>query len=170
MEKDQETELSTTNTRLAAVLTVFGAYLDPKLPLEWVDTHDSREDFLRNREDPGVCKPKTKVTWHLKGIGKKAQQVHKAIDIDLNSLDENLEKIIKDLPKELQDLIDVAVTQIVARACQEVLLNREELVKLLKSVPKNAKWDGLRFGNKVVMIGKCSSPEIQAKYLSRLHG
>lgn len=166
----QERILATGNTRLAATLCMFGAQLRQHCPLEWVDHHKSRESFLRNLEDPSnpMYQPKPKVTFNFDSDTVPAQEIVGAFDADLNKLNEGLDELINKLPKEEQDNIRNAVSRLISRTCHEVLLKREELVALIKSVPRNAKFDHISSGRRIVRMGKNCSPEVRSHYLSKL--
>jgi hypothetical protein len=166
----QERILPTDNTRLAATLCMFGATLHRSCPLEWVDYHKSRESFIRNLEDPRnpEFQPKPKVTFNFDSDTVPAGEIVKAFDTELEMLNDNLEAQIQDLPQEVQKNIRNAISRLIARTCHEVLLQREELVKLIKRVPHNAKFDHISNGQRIVRMGKNASPELRSRYLSKL--
>jgi hypothetical protein len=176
----REMILATDNTRLAATLRVFGAQLKRLCPLEWVDIHKSRESFVRYLEDREKCKndpsrppnpevqPKPKVTFNFDGETLPRCGIVKAFDTDLEKLDADLEFLLAELPFELRNQVRDSVTRLIARACHEVLLKREELVRELKRVPNNAKFDHISHGNRIVRLGKNASPELRSHFLSKL--
>lgn len=162
----KEETLTTSNTKLAAVLLMFGAKLRRHLPLEWVDLHETREAFLKYLEGSNGQKPKQCVTWNIENT-IPARQIIDAYEKDLAGLYAELEMAIEGGQK---DTIKDACSRVIARAAREALEQREFLVKLLKSVPQSAKYDEVHNGSKVpfVKIGKNSSPELRAKMLTKL--
>lgn len=166
----QETVLFTDNTRLAAVWMVFGAALLRNCPLEWIDLHRSREAFLRYLEDPTnpEYQPKPKVTFNFQEGNIPSKEITKAFESDYDQLDSKFEALLDGLSEKDKEEIRAAVSSLIARACHEVLLKREELVRLIKRVPHNAKFDKIISGGKLVRLGKNCSPETRAHYLSKL--
>ena len=162
----KEEILTTSNTKLAAVLLVFGAKLRRHLPLEWVDLHETREGFLKNLQNPSASKPKQCVVWNFENT-VPARQIVDAYEADLADLHTELEAAIDTGQK---DAIKDACSRVIARACRDALDKRQYLVDILKSVPQSAKYDEVHNGSKVpfVKIGKNSSPELRAQLLSRL--
>jgi hypothetical protein len=161
--------LTTSNTKLAAVLLVFGARLRRHLPLEWTDLHETREAFLRYLENSSVSKPKQCVVWNFEN-SVPAAEIVKAYEKDLQALYADLEKALEALDDQQKNVIRDACSKVIARAAREALEQREFLVKLLKSVPQSAKYDEVHNGSKVpfVKIGKNSSPELRARMLAKL--
>lgn len=165
----QEQTLTTTNTKLAAVLLVFGAKLRRHLPLEWADLHETREAFLRYLQNPKSSPPKECVTFNFE-YSVPATQIIKAYEKDLDVLYAELETALEGVSEHQKNVIRDACSKVIARAAREALEQREFLVKLLKSVPQSAKYDEVHNGSKhpFVKIGKNSSPELRAKLLARL--
>jgi hypothetical protein len=166
----QEDLLSTDNTRLASIFLMFGAALHRNCPLEWVDMHRSRESFIRNLEDPSnpEYQPKPKVTFNFYSGSVNGPQVVEAFDAEYSKLEAEFEVLIASMPEPEKKALRAAVSQMITRACHETLLKREELVRLIKRVPNNSKFDQVSSGQRIVRIGKCSSPELRARYLSKL--
>lgn len=166
----QESILFTDNTRLAAVFLVFGASLNRSCPLEWVDLHKSRESYIRNLEDPGnpKFKPISKVTFNFDSGTIPEAQIVKAFETDYEKLQEAFEGLLEGLTDVNKEAIRTAVSQLIVRACHEVLLRREELVRLLKRVPHNSKFDQIKSNGTLIRMGKNSSPELRSHYLSKL--
>lgn len=165
-----EAILSTDNTRLAATLLVFKAALLRNCPLEWVDIHRSRESFLRNLEHPENpdYQPKPKVTFNFYEGSVPGREIVKAFETELDQLQKEFELTYVNLPEGQRREIEGAVSRLIARACHEVLLRREELVRLIKRVPHNSKFDQISSGKILVRLGKNSSPELRSRYLSKL--
>lgn len=166
----QEFVLATDNTRLAAILLIFGAKLRKSCPLEWIDLHRSRESYLKNLEDPSdpEYQPKPKVTFNFDHNGIPAAQIVKAFGDDFEKLNSDFEALIFSLSPDQRDQIRALVSQLITRACHEALLKREELVRLIKRVPRNAKFDQISSGKRLVRLGKNCSPELRSHYLSKL--
>ena len=168
----REEVLSTTNTKLAAVFMAFGARLRRQAPLDWSYIHDSRENFLRNLEDRRVAKPKPRVTFNFENGTVPAAQIATAYQQDLEVLNAELEKVLLPLAERQKQAVRDALSRLLARACREALEKREFLVELLKSVPENAKWDEVYVGDgsrtPFIKLGRNSSPELRAEYLSKL--
>jgi hypothetical protein len=162
----QESLLFTDNTRLAAIFLVFGANLYQSCPLEWVDLHKSKESFLRYLEDPSDprFKPISKVTFNFESGTIPEAQIVKAFGTDYEKLQEIFEDGLEGLSDAQKETIRNAVSQLIVRACHEVLLRREELVRLLKRVPDHSKFDRV----KNVVMGKNSSPELRKEFLSKV--
>jgi len=167
-----EEALTTTNTKLAAVLMFFGARLRKQLPLDWSYVHESRENFLRHLENRNTAKPRPRVTFNFENGTIPAAEIVRAYEKDLASVNANLEEAIASLPERQRQAVRDAVSRVIARACREVLENREFLVDLIKSMPEEAKWDEVYVGDgsktPFVKLGRNSSPELRAQYLSKL--
>jgi|SRR5215472_8250746 len=168
----QEEILSTDNTRLASIFYMFGAALLRNCPLEWVDIHRSRETYLRNLEDPSdpEYQPKPKVTFNFqKTNAVPASEIVEAFRTEFPQLYEEFEALLPEQLSETdKDKIRMAVSRLITRACHESFLKREELVRLLKRVPQNAKFDQIKSGRRIVRLGKNCSPETRSHYLSKL--
>lgn len=161
----------TDNTRLASVFLVFGATLHPTCPIEWIDIHKSKESFVRNLEDPTnpEYQPKPKVTFNFNARSVPETKIIEAFEADFEKLNLAFEELVGSLPDEQKKAIQIMMSQLIARACHEVLLRREWLVKhLIKNVPRSAKFDQISGGGRTVRIGKRSSPELRKHYLSKL--
>jgi hypothetical protein len=162
---------STSNTRLASVLLAFGARLVHHCPMEWVDVHESRENFCRHLEDRFDKKyqPKPRVTFNFDAESIPAIEFVRAFNTDYEVLNAGLEELIKELPADQQDRIRAAVSAISVRLCREALLQREWLVSQIKRMPENAKWDHVNGHNqKCVRMGKNSSAELRSEFLSKI--
>jgi hypothetical protein len=168
----REEVLTTTNTKLAAVLLLFGARLKKQIPLDWTYVHESRENFLRHLENRNGSKPKARVTFNFENGTVPAAEIVKAYEKDIASLQHALEQAINSLTDREKAAVRDAVSGIIARSCREVLEKREFLVDLIKSMPENSKWDEVYVGDgsrtPFVKMGRNSSQELRAKYLSKL--
>ena len=167
-----EEALSTTNTKLAAVLLLFGAKLRKQVPLEWSYVHKSRDNFLRNLQNPNDSKPKARVIFNFENGTVPAAEIVKAFEKDFESLNSVLEDTLKPLTDLQKQAIRDAVSGVMACICREVLEKREFLVDLIKSVPEDSKWDEVHVGDgsrtPFVKMGKNSSAELRARMLSKL--
>jgi len=161
--------LTTNNTKLAAVLLVFGAKLRRHLPLEWIDLHETREGFLRYLKNPNSSKPKQCVVWNFEN-SLPAREIIGAYEKDLDTLQAELDLALAGLSEQQRDMIRDAISRVLARACRDALDKRQYLVEILKSVPQSAKYDEVHNGARIpfVKIGKNASPELRAQLLSKL--
>jgi hypothetical protein len=168
--KYQESITYTDNTRLASVFLVFGAVFHKACPLEWVDIHKSRETFIRNLEDPTnpEYQPKPKVTFNFVSGSVPEVEIIKAFETDYEKLNSQLDELMINLQEQQKMAIRMAVSRLITRACHEVLLRREELVRQIKRVPHNAKFDQISNRGRTVRMGKNSSPELRSRYLSKV--
>src|SRR5215475_2346249 len=158
--------LATTNTKLAAVLLVFGAKLRKQMPLEWCDVHESRQAFLRKAQ------PRKQVTFNFENGGVPAAEIVKAYEKDLGALYASLESALAALNEQQKSTVRDAVSRIIARACRDALEKREFLVDLIKSMPEDSKWDQVHASGGAqapfVRMGKRCSPELRAHYLAKI--
>jgi hypothetical protein len=161
----QEAILTTSNTKLAAVLMVLNAKLRHKLPLEWNDTWESKEAYLNG------YKPKESVSFNFDPISEDLRDA-------INSFnDEEAEEKFITCVKELctgneqivKEIINTHIRAVV-RLCREVLDNREFLVRMIKSFPNESKWDVIKGSEEVqfVKIGKNSSTALRTEFLNKL--
>jgi len=160
--------LATTNTKLAAILLVFGGKLRQRLPLEWNDVHESKDSFLDNLEDPRACRPKTQISFNFEA-NRALKEVVSAYQAQ--NAEEEFATLMNSFPlKASMAEIMVAHSRAVAQACRQALEAREFLVQLIRSMPENSKWDVIQ-GNgagETVRLGKRSSDELRAEYLSKI--
>jgi hypothetical protein len=165
-----EAILATSDTRLAATMLVFKAQLLGSCPLEWVDCHKSREDYVRYLERPNepAYAPKPQVTFNFDARSCPKQSVAKGFNTPLEQINAQLEAVLNQVPRETKLELAEVISQMIARCCHEALLHREELVKLLKSMPRNAKFDQIKSGRRIVRLGKNCSPQVRSHYLSKL--
>jgi len=77
---------------------------------------------------------------------------------------------LEGLPPDIQNKIQQAVSRLLVRACHEALRKREFLVKQIKRVPEDAKWDHVNNpdNGRFVRIGKCSSAALRSEFLDKL--
>src|SRR5260370_39914075 len=79
----QENLFSTTNTKFAAVLLLFGFRLNhPSQPLEWCLEYPSKEAYIKSRKDPEI-KPVEKVARNLSSCPTRPADIFR----DLHSED-----------------------------------------------------------------------------------
>lgn len=167
--KINEELLSTTNTKLAAVLLMFGVKLRQHQPLEWNDIYPNKAAYWENKIDPKRCKPHSQVTFHfeVKEFGREAiQKIVEAYELD--RAESEFDKVLEGLNN--QEKIQMAHSRAVARACRESLEAREYLVHLIFSVSEDCKWDIIK-GNgsgEVVKLGKNCSDELREEFLARI--
>lgn len=162
--------LATDNTRLAAIMMVFGAQFS-QCPMEWVDYHASQESFIRNQENPADEKyrPRPQVTFNFQSDTVPAKEITAAFQADYVVLEAEFENILAELSQETQNAIRDAVSRLIVRAAHEALKKREFLVTQIKRMPENAKWDHVTGkSGKCVRMGKCSSAELRAEFLAKL--
>jgi len=168
----REDTFSTTNTKLAAVLMVFGLKLRQHIPLEWNDIFASKGEYLNYLNGNG--KPKSSVSFNLDLSDQNVDLIEKIIKaFDDSSAEENFNKVVRDLEgiteNQKQEIL-IAHSGAVAYACRDGLDYREFLIDLIFSVPHYAKWDVIR-GNgmgELVRIGKNSSNELREEFLSKI--
>jgi hypothetical protein len=159
-----EQSFSTTNRRLAATLLSLGAKLRDPYPLQWDDVWPNREAYLAGK------RPRTQVTFTFDG----PPSAYKAsIDAyrDAEAV-ENFERVLNDQglsEHQKRTLLD-AHGRAVIRACREAFEAGSFLIELMNRMPLDAKWDViLGDGNgQMVRLGKNSSDELRAEYLSQL--
>lgn len=173
-----EAILATDNTRLAACLRVFQAQLMRGCPFEWVDIHKDRESFVRYLEEEAKREngepytdefaPKPKVTFNFDARTIPGEKVVQAFDKPLHEVDGALEMLLSGLPQDIRNEIRDAVSRLLVRACHEALLRREELVKWIKAIPHNAKYDSISHGARIVRLGKNCSAETREHFLKKL--
>src|SRR5882762_3482224 len=73
----QESLISTTNTKLAATLMVFGFQLKRHQPFEWNNEFASKELFFRSRKEHAI-RPVAKVSWNFENNGTDPRAVFSA--------------------------------------------------------------------------------------------
>lgn len=174
-------QLVTDDPQVAAVLMLFGAQLQKHCPVEWIDVHETRENFLQNLQDCRELKekkimqvrkefkPKPKLIFNLDFSNVPVSEITKAIGQDLQTLRSELDQLLYSLDKRIADQLRDCISKLVARSAKEALGKRNELAWIKQSVPENAKMDHINgYGKACVQIGKNSSPELRAHYLSKL--
>jgi hypothetical protein len=158
--KPTENLLTTNNTKLAAILMVFGGKLYNSPPLEWCDLYESKESFFAGEKPKRCVSFNFYPTIDFRNIvdaynDPKAEQ--RFID-SLEGLDEGKKQKIL-----------VAHSGSIARTCRECLEHRKFLLELLNSVPNEAKWEQIKGQNKqMVRFGKNSSAKLKDEFLSKL--
>jgi hypothetical protein len=168
----KEEALQTTNTKLAAVLLLFGARLRKKIPFDYSYIHESPKNFIQNSKNPNVSKPKKRVVFNFENGIVPARDIVEAFEADYEVLDAVLEDSLMSLPDHQRKIIRDAISRTMVRACREVLEKREFLINLINSIPEDSKWDEVHAGDgsksPFVKMGKNSSPELRAHFLSKL--
>src|SRR5262245_11849703 len=148
---------------------VFGARLRHQYPLIWLYVHESRENFLRHLEDQNQCKPERKRIFNFESNTVPASEITKAIEKDLEGIQAELELLLSQVDRGMADQLRNCVSRLIARSCKEVLVKRNEIAHLVESMPESAKWDYVKgHGKRFAQMGKISSPELRAHYLSNL--
>jgi hypothetical protein len=169
MDAGHDQALKTSDPQVAAVLMVFGARLSTQCPLVWLYIHESRDNFLRNLEDKTQCKPVLKRIFNFENDTVPVSEITKAIEKDLESIQAELELLLVQVDRALVNQLRDCISRLIARSCKEALVKRNEIAHLVQSMPETAKWDYIKgFEKRYVQMGKVSSPELRAHYLSKL--
>ena len=167
----QEAALTTTDTKFAAVLLVFGYQLKRHNPIVWKNEFSSKAQYLAWKQAPSrENAPTEKADWNFEiGDPRKSQWLFSGFtskDAD-KKLQAALERLIAD-PKD-RNGVAYLIDACMAQACREVLERREFLIRLLKSVPRDAQWVVVKNDTgQVAMFGLNASIETQTEYLSLL--
>jgi hypothetical protein len=155
-----ENLLTTNNTKLAAILMVFGGKLYNSPPLEWCDLYESKESYFAGEKPKRCISFNFYASVDFRSIvdaynDPKAEQ--RFID-SLEGLDEGKKQKIL-----------AAHSGSIARICRECLEHRKFLLELMNSVPNEAKWEQIKGRTKpMVRFGKNSSIEFKDEFLSKL--
>jgi hypothetical protein len=165
-----ETGLTTTDTKFAATLLVFGFKLKQHNPITWKNEFATKAQYLAWVKNPSKDNaPIEKADWNFED-NRYAQWLYKGFTSENadQTLKEVLDRLLADQPKERQG-IEHLVNACVAQACREVLERREFLIRLIKTVPYEAQWMVVRGpGRLVAMFGINASVETQTEHLSRV--
>jgi hypothetical protein len=163
-----ESTLSTTNTKLAAVLMLFGFKLKQHQPFEWNDEFASKELYFKSRKDRSI-KPTVKVTWNFEVAGVNAREIVTAFsakdqDVRFNQL---VDEVVTD-PK-LRAEVKAAHSAAVTQGAREVLDHRDFLIRLFREIPELGKWIVV-FNDRgqYARFGRNASIETQTQLLSRI--
>lgn len=153
--------VATDNTKLAAIMMVFGGKLCRHNPLEYCEIFESRDSFESGYSPTKSAtfnfEPDSLSCKHLTDAYSDAQAEDKFV-ASLNGLDE-----------QKKQLVLIAHSMAVARACRETLDFRDFLVKLVKSVPEGSKWEMIKGnGSRRVKFGKYASKELKDEFLNKL--
>jgi hypothetical protein len=165
-----EASLTTTDTKFAATLLVFGFKLKSHNPLTWKNEFSSKAQYLawvKNQSKDNA--PIERADWNFED-NRYAQWLYKGFTSESadQTLKDVLDRLLADQPKERQG-VEHLVNACVAQACRQVLERREFLIRLLKTVPYEAQWIVVRGpGRLVAMFGINASIETQTEHLSRV--
>jgi hypothetical protein len=166
----QETGLTTTDTKFAATLLMFGFKLKQHNPLTWKLVFNSKAQYLdwyqkAKREN----EPTETADWNFEASSPQIfQYLYRGFTGKEagETLSQVIERLIPD-PKDrkgIQFLIDACIAQ----SCREVLERREFLMRLLKTVPRDARWIFVNNGGKTAMFGINANVETQTFHLSNI--
>jgi hypothetical protein len=164
-----ESTLCTTNTKLAAVLMLFGFKLRRHQPFNWDDEYASKELYLRSLKDRSI-KPLVKVTWNFELNSVDPREILSAFASKENDVrfDELVNEIAAELSEKLNKL-KAAHSAAVAQAGREVLDHRDFLVRMFREIPEAAKWVLIwNDRGQNVRFGRNASTETQTEMLSRI--
>ena len=161
-----DSRLTTSNTKLAATLLVFGFKLRKTDPLYWTEHYQKADiDRLGWRDAP--MQPRCSFNFDVTGVAPReiaaAFESHHSdtefLDY-LNSLS---------LPDNEKRKLAAFHSNAVAQGCREVMEQREYLVKVIKDMPEEAKWQVVHGRGKAhVTFGKNASLQTKVQMLSRL--
>jgi hypothetical protein len=161
-------ESSTNDTKLAAVLQTFRIELHPICPCEWCDVWPSRSAYLAYQNNSSHFPPKPQGYFNFV-VDKTTYDQLEAACKDENA-EMAFESSLAQLPEQQQQAIKNAHSRALARACQEALEYREELVKFIRSMPPDTRWDVVMgtYPWQKAKFGKCANPELKAEFLNSL--
>jgi hypothetical protein len=146
-----ERGFSTVDMKFAILCLIFGSKLRQHLPLEWNDIYPSLDAYLENLQDPRRSPPRIRISFNFELVS---------------------------LPNEV--LVawriqgDALISSLMSNGAREAILaaheHLRELIVLLRDNRPHAKWETIK-GNgagESVILGKRSSPELQAEFLGKL--
>jgi hypothetical protein len=167
----QEQSLTTTDTKFAAALLVFGYKLKQHNPITWKNEFGSKAQYLAWKKAPSrENAPTEKADWNFEvGDSQKTQWLFKGFNSQ--DADQTLAEVLTRLVPDSKDRngLNYLIDACMAQACREVLERREFLIRLLKSVPRDAQWMVVKNDTgQVAMFGVNASIETQTEYLSLL--
>jgi len=161
--------LTTSNTKLASVLMMFGARLRKVLPLEWIDEWPDKAAFIawRKTQEP---KPKATVFFNFEPAGLDARAIAEAFESKF--AEEEFTNLLNDsgMSEETRAKLLAAHSKAVAANSRETLTAREYLMGMMRAVPETAKWNRVRGKGKgqFAQFGKQATKETIAEYLSKI--
>lgn len=165
----REQILTTSNTKLASVLVMFGGRLRKVLPLEWIDEWPDKAAFItwRKTQEP---KPKTTVFFNFEPAGLDARAITEAFEAKF--AEEEFTNLLNDSPmgEDLRAKLLAAHSKAVASNARETLAAREYLMSMMRAVPETAKWNRVRGVGKgqFAQFGKQATKETIFEYLSKI--
>ena len=172
----REQILTTSNTKLAAVLMMFGARLRKMLPLEWIDEFSDRAAFIaawdcaKHQLRDAAKRPKTTVFFNFEPDGIDARAITKAFGSE--TAEEEFTRLLNDsaIDEQTRARLLAAHSSAVAANAREALLAREYLISLMRAVPESAKWNQVRGSGKgsFARFGKGATKETIVEQLSKI--
>jgi hypothetical protein len=168
--------LTTSNTKLAAVLYMFGARLRKVLPIEWIDEFADKKTFIamwdcekQQLRDP-TRKPKKTVFFNFDPLSVDARAVTAAFGSE--TAEEEFTNLLNDsaVEESVRTKLLAAHSRAVAANAREALSAKEYLIRLMNAVPETAKWNRVRGVGKgqFAQFGKQATKETIAEYLSKI--
>ncbi len=161
--------LTTSNTKLASVLVMFGGRLRKTLPLEWIDEWPDKSAFIAWRREQSP-KPKTTVFFNFEPAGLDARAITDAFESEF--AEEEFTNLLNDsgMAEETRAKLLAAHSKAVAANARETLAAREYLMNMMRAVPETAKWNRVRGAGKgqFAQFGKQATRETIAEYLSKI--
>jgi hypothetical protein len=146
-----ERGFSTVDMKFAVLCLIFGSKLRQHLPLEWNDIYPSLDAYLENLQDPRRSVPKTRISFNFELVNLP-NEILSAWRVQGGAL--------------ISSLMDNGARSAILAAHEHL----RELIVLLRDQRPDAKWEtvkGSGVGESVIM-GKRSSLELQAEFLSKL--
>jgi hypothetical protein len=161
-----ESHLTTSNTKLAATLLVFGFRLRKTDPLYWTEHYQKAEiDRLGWRDAPMT--PRCYFNFDINGAApREIATAFEGKNADTAFLD-YLNRL--DLPDKEKSQLAALHSNAVSQGCREAMEQREYLVRVIKDMPEDAKWQVVHGEGKAhVTFGKNASLETKIKLLAKL--
>jgi hypothetical protein len=160
----KEEVFSTTNTKVAATLLTFGFSLHRMLPVEWNDVWLNQKSYVRQD------RPKAQISFNFEGEHQQFTAVINSYN-DEHALDNFGEALDQaGLSEDQKQVVGAAHSQALGQTCRRVLEHREWLIKLVRSMPEDAKWDVVHGEGAGIFskFGKRSSDQFKAEMLNNL--
>lgn len=161
-----ESHLTTSNTKLAAALLVFGFRLRKTDPLYWTEHYQKADiDRLGWRDAPMT--PRCYFNFDINGASPR--EIATAFE-GKNADTEFLNYLNRlNLPENEKKQLAALHSNAVAQGCREAMEQREYLVRVIKDMPEAAKWVVVHGEGKAhVTFGKNASLETKVNMLSKL--
>jgi hypothetical protein len=161
-----DARLTTSNTKLAAALLVFGFKLRKADPVSWTENYQ-KSDIDKHGWRNAPMTPRCYFNFDV------AQAPPREITAAFHGHDADIEYLnyLNELGLSAQQKQKLAGlhSNAVAQGCREVLEQREYLVRVIKDMPDAAKWVVVHGeGNAHVTFGKNASLETKVELLSKL--